>query len=302
MAAANSAQPGRRGLGRRRGPPEALVQQRVAQPELLDRRDRQTAPEIEVLEHHSRLAGHLGAQRHHRRDRARVDVRHLHAGPEVDVDPGQRDAGDRRQAAVRLESLARVDLDTELCLPAGAGRDAHRDPHRPGGRVHHPGQARDLLEGVDVNACQSVGHGEAQPRDGLVDAVQQDPVASQPEAQREPGLVFGDRLGADALFVEHPQHAGDAVRLVGVEHVHVPEGAAEHPAELARRAPQGVLVDDVEGSSVAARELDDVAASDRQPVALVAGEPPGLRGGPRGAGHGRAPGAGTGRGRVSSMK
>ena len=170
------------------------------------------------------------------------------------MDPGQHDAGDRRQRGGTTSRASPESISTPNCAfqPAPVEtRTATRTG--PAAASITPAQARRPPRASRCGCPPVRGPRRgAAPSTRLVDAVQQDPVAGQPEAQREPGLVCRRSpprrrplRGARAAR----RGCSSSCRSRTRRRPRAAPANTRRNSRAARRS--GVLVDDVERRSVA---------------------------------------------------
>jgi hypothetical protein len=140
--------------------------------------------------------------------------------------------------------------------------------HADGHPYHHPrldlavardrGQALDLLERVEHDPPDASVDRPGQLRDGLVVAVQPDPLGRHAGGERHGQLPAGTHVEGHALLGEHPDDRLAQKRLAGVEDV----GVAERLDEVPAAGAEVRLVQQVHGGTEAGGELGHRQAAD----------------------------------------
>jgi hypothetical protein len=174
---------------------------------------------------------------------------------------GEGVTGGQREAELlvlvgRRDELVRVRLDAD----GRADQHGHRgaaglDPGR-GQRE----QAVDLVEGVDHDVPDTGVDGELQLDEGLVVAVQRDPLGREPGRERQRQLVAAARVEVQAVVGDPARHLAAQEGLRGVVHV----GVGERVGELGGPAAEVGLVEDEQRRAVLAGQLGDRAAAEVQ--------------------------------------
>jgi hypothetical protein len=224
----------------------------------------------------------------------RVELEHLR--PDVRVQPGELELVDP------VDRLAhRLDPEAELrvLLPGGyVGVRVRLDPGRhaqhhalPGGHLLEPVE---LVERVDHDAADARLERVLELGDGLVVAVEVDPLGGEAAAQREEQLAARRDVARQPLLGEQPVGGRAGERLARVNDLEALAPAAERVDELPGPRADVVLRVHVRGGAELLRHIGDVAAADLEVPPLVDARParihvrdPGGRGAFRGSCHSR---------------
>ena len=235
--------------------------------------DAEPTPEVELRHLDTVLRGDLGVQPDD------APGGHLEAGrvedlgPDVAVQPEQLQVrGVGEDAADRLRRCSPAEGEAELLVLVGrrdelvrVGLDPDGDPHHHPGRGPQPlgdlGEALDLLEGVDDDPPDPVGHGGLELGHRLVVAVHADPLPRHTGPHRDGELAARAHVEAQALVADPAGDLGAQEGLAGVVDVRaaaqVVEDLGVGVAEGARPGAEVVLVEDVGRGAELAGQIED---------------------------------------------